>query len=238
MNRENKIQHSQIPVWAPKIHQAKLKRLYISDALGIIDEELLNEVGWALWSRCDSILVVTKSHYGRVVCPSCGTAIEHPDASLPPTRVDEIKEHITPWNEDDMLICGNCNWHVTWKAYHQTYRGKQLFGGNAVAYFAAYHIAYPQATTPKDKMLLIDQLIHSFHTGLTELGRPVGANLINGSLKEVIFFLDGLTNGPESATGLGNSQQVWRRNLESISWAQQFISSSQERDVDSPDTSP
>lgn len=222
MNRENKIQPSQIPIWSPKVSQSKIKRLYISDAQGIIDEELLNEVGWELWSRCDSILSVTAAHYGRVHCPSCGAVIEHPAASGPPTHVDDIKKHTTPWNEEDQLLCENCNWHAVWKVYHQTYRGKQLFGGNAVAYFTAYHKVYPQAPTPKDKMLLIDQLIHSFHSGLTELGRPVGANLITGSLKEVIFFLNALTTGPMSATGLGNSQEVWRRNLASISWAQQF----------------
>lgn len=87
----------------------------------------------------------------------------------------------------------------------------------------AYHSSFPRAAAPENKMVLIDQLIHAFHTGLTEPGRPVGANLIAGSLKAVILFLDGLTDGPVSAAGIGNSHDAWRRNLECISWAGPFI---------------
>jgi hypothetical protein len=112
--------------------------------------------------------------------------------------------------------------------FHQTYRGKQLFGANAVEVFEAYHKAFPKASQPNEKMLLIDQLIHAFHTGLAELGRPVGANLIEGSLKEVILFLDRLTNGPASAAGIGNSRDAWRSQLEGVSWARPFLKSGED----------
>ena len=216
---------SGIPVWAPKVSKPKIQRLYTSDANGIINEELIDEVGWALWSRCDSILTVIAAHYGRVVCPTCGAVIQRKEGKVFP-----FGDHATPWNEEDVIQCGSCTWNLPWKMYHQTYRGKQLFGGNAVMFFETYHKAFPQTSEPNVKMLLIDQLIHAFHLGLTEteLGRPVGANLIEGALKEVIFFLDGLTNGPASAAGIEDSHDVWHRNLESISWARQILNNNED----------
>jgi predicted RNA-binding Zn-ribbon protein involved in translation (DUF1610 family) len=199
--------------WASKVSRGKIRRLYTIDAQGIIDDDLIDEVGWALWDRCDSILTVTAAHYGHVRCPSCGTLIERQQR----------------WSADERVICETCDWQMPWAAYHQTYRGKQLFGANAVDVFKQYHQAFPQAQTAKAKMLLIDQLIHAFHVGLTEIGRPVAANLIEGSLVEVIRFLDALTNGGASASGIGDSREMWRQTLAAASWFQPFT----ERDADS-----
>lgn len=210
---------SSIPQWAPRVAKEKIQRLYTSDANGLVDEDLIDEVGWALWSRCDSILSVTQAHYGRVPCPGCGAIIEHASLSA---ALNEPR--ISPWKDEDVLHCEACDWHLPWKTYHQAYRGKQLFGANAVDVFKAYHASFPRAVEPAHKMLLIDQLIHAFHTGLVEPGRPVGANLIAGSLKDVILFLDGLTNGQGSAAGIGNSHDTWRQMLESASWTGPFIS--------------
>ncbi len=213
---------SGIPKWAPKVARAKIQRLYTSDAEGILDQELIDEVGWALWSRCDSILTVTAAHYGRLACPACGTVIERAPADAD-SDAEALEERGMAWKEEDLLRCEICGWSLPWKAYHQTYRGKQLFGANAVEFFQAYHKAFPRAAEPNAKMVLIDQLIHAFHLGLTELGRPVGANLIEGSLKEVILFLDALTNGPASAAGIGDSRAAWRQKLESAVWARPFL---------------
>jgi hypothetical protein len=200
--------------WAAKVSQGKIKRLYTTDAQGIVDDELINEVGWALWERCDSILTVTAAHYGQVRCPACGTTIEREDR----------------WSADEHLLCGTCGWQMAWAAFHQTYRGKQLFGANAVDSFAAFHQAFPRAGTAQAKMLLIDQLIHAFHLSLTEIGRPVAANLIVGSLTEVIQFLDALTNAGTSAAGLGDSHTEWRQTLAAASWSQPFIPEAGETD--------
>jgi len=94
-----KIDH-RIPRWASKVPNAKIQRLYGSDANGILDEELVDEVGWALWSRYDSILQVTEAHYGRVICPACGAVISHYESN------DQLKEHTTPWHNEDILHCG------------------------------------------------------------------------------------------------------------------------------------
>lgn len=183
--------------WAAKVPQRKIRRLYETDAKGIADEEQIDEVGWALWDRCDSILKVTAAHYGRVRCPACDTLIEHGDR----------------WKSDDVINCPSCRWSLPWLTYHRTYRGKQLFGANAVQVFEVYHAAFLQAKTPQAKMVLIDQLIHAFHFGVKELGRPAGVNLIEGSMAEVIVFLDALTNNGTSATGLEDSREAWRRTL-------------------------
>jgi hypothetical protein len=199
--------------WAAKVPQWKIRRLYETDARGIIDDERIDEVGWALWERCDSILTVTAAHHGLVRCLACGNDIER--QQNPPA--------------DESIICGACGWQISWQTYHQSYRGKQLFGANAVDVFKAYHQAFPQAQGASARMLLIDQLIHAFHVALTEIGRPAAANLIEGSLAEVIQFLDTLTSSGASATGVGASQPAWRRTLASAPWAQQFIN----RDTDS-----
>jgi hypothetical protein len=54
--------------WNPKVPQAKIRRLYETDARGIVDEELINEVGIALYARCQSILLLRGA---RVQCPHC-----------------------------------------------------------------------------------------------------------------------------------------------------------------------
>lgn len=195
------------PHWAPKVSQAKIHLLYERDAQGIIDLDLIDEVGWALWERCDSILIVTAAHNGHVLCPICGTVIERQN----------------PWSTDETVECAKCGWHILWATYHQSYRHKQLFGANAVSIFESYHKVFPRARTAKEKMVLIDQLIHAFHIGLKEIGRPVAANLIEGSLTDVIYFLDKLTSGDASVTGIGNSRTAWKQTLATADWSQVFI---------------
>lgn len=195
--------------WASKVPPRKIRRLYETDATGIIDDELIDDVGWALWERCDSILTVTEAHYGQVRCPSCENVIERRNRG----------------SDDEIVKCEKCGWQIKWENYHHTYRHKQLFGANAVDVFKAYHSAFPRGRSAKEKMLLIDRLIHEFHVGLKGLGRPVAANLIEGSLTEVIRFLDELTYRGESAAGVGDSREAWRRRLASAPWSKPFIGS-------------
>jgi hypothetical protein len=195
--------HHALIQWAAKVPQWQIRRLYETFAQGILDEAMMMSVGFALWERCDSILTVTAAHYGRVRCPSCGATIERHQ----------------PLSEDEVLTCLSCAWSITWALYHQSYRGKQLFGANAIAVFERYHQAFPQAQTANAKMLLIDRLIHAFHVDLKQdIGRPVAANLIQGSLAEVIEFLDRLTNEGTSAADSESPHAAWRRTLAATSW--------------------
>jgi hypothetical protein len=45
--------------WANRVSQIKIWQLYQSDARGILDEELIDEVGIALYARAQSILLLT-----------------------------------------------------------------------------------------------------------------------------------------------------------------------------------
>jgi hypothetical protein len=44
--------------WSPRVPQWKIQRLYESDAQGLLDEELLDDVGITLWLRCRDILTI------------------------------------------------------------------------------------------------------------------------------------------------------------------------------------
>jgi hypothetical protein len=188
-------------IWARKVSQEKIRRLYEMDARGIVDEEFIDEVGCSLYARCESIVTVTHAHYGRVKCPSCHDMV--------------IRQRMgDPY---EVLECRECGWQIVWNEYHGTYRGKQLFGANALEIFEDYIRKYPKAKSSREKMLLIDKLIHEFHTGLREYGRPVAANLIEGSLKEVIRFLDSLSYGE----GYREAQCCWRQKLRSLSWVKE-----------------
>ncbi len=151
-------------------------RLYANDANGIHDEDWVDEVGCALYARCESIAQVSRIVSEHVlVCPWCQADIAIQDMAF---------------------ACG-CGFAATWKEVQQTYQGKQLFGTNAMPVFAAYLRDYPTCRDYRDKMQCIDALINAFHQtaqrdGYT-LGRPVGCNLIEGKMRDVIAFLDNLS---------------------------------------------
>src|SRR5512139_538669 len=64
-----------LPTWAPRVKPYRIRQLYESDALGLADPTLLDDVGWALYSRCASFLQANTARQGRVICPSCGCTI-------------------------------------------------------------------------------------------------------------------------------------------------------------------
>lgn len=62
-------------------------------------------------------------------------------------------------------------------------------------------------------MLLIDRLIHVWYWQTTHdhlLGRPAGVNLIEGSRRQVLTFLDSLRYGPGSTAGTHETHEAWR----------------------------
>lgn len=44
-----------LPQWAPRVPQALIRRFSASDARGFYDDVLIDEVGYALLSRCQSV---------------------------------------------------------------------------------------------------------------------------------------------------------------------------------------
>jgi hypothetical protein len=193
-----------VPRWAPRVKQHKIRRLYESDARGLCDDELIEEVGYSLLARCQSFLEATEATNGRAPCPVCGNVIPH------------------AWNKEELLQCTGCGWQLTWGEYFETIQRKQLSGAEPVReLFRDFVGRFPLAQRPQDKMLLIDQLIHGYHWSL-KYGptRPVAVNLITGRLGEVIAFLDSLSYGEGSTPGIEENRVEWLANSQYVrSWS-------------------
>jgi ribosomal protein L37AE/L43A len=186
-----------LPEWAPRVRQSLIRRLYETDALGIYDNELLDEVGWGLAARCDSFITAVEAARGRVKCPACGQTVMH---------------HA---GKDEVLHCAACGWEMPWQVYFKTFQHKQLSGAEAVlALFQEFVTQFPVASESRQKMLLIDRLIHGFHYYM-EFGptRAVGVNLIGGNYHEVVDFLDRLTYGEGSTPGTRQARLEWRETI-------------------------
>ena len=194
--------------WAPRVSRAKILRLYGNDAAGIVDEELIDEVAYAFYSRCQSISEVTEAESGRIHCPVCG-------AVFPRTGGD-----------DEAVCCPFCGWRTTWKAFLKSYQGKQLSGGGAIAAFREYVRKMDRAETAKEKMLLIDWILHEAHKstlagGETAYWRPAAVNLIEGSMTRVTALLEQLANQPGYSPALQAAQDHWKEQVLPRLWAKQ-----------------
>ena len=178
------LQHSK-SVGRPRVKRSLIRRLYETDAQGIYDDELLDVVGWGLRARCESFIQAMDAVNGRAPCRACGQIIEH---------------HAAP---DEILRCSACGWETTWAAYHKTIQHKQLSGAEPVlALFREFVERFPAARDPREKMLLVDHLIHGFHwNGRFGPTRGVCVNLIEGTYRQVLDFLDRLTYGEQGTPG-------------------------------------
>lgn len=187
--------------WARRVEQHKIRALYASDARGIVDEELIDDVGYAMYARCQSIRTVTEAHAGRAMCHSCRAVIQH------------------HWVRDEPLVCESCGWITTWEMYLKSYQGKQLFGGTGYGNFLEFLERWPLARTPRDKLLAIDWMIHACHGSLeTGVGRPAATNLIEGTATQLVSFLDELAYGEQSTPGMRANREEWKRKAGQSTW--------------------
>lgn len=187
--------------WAPKVRREQVWRLYQQDARGGADDALLEEVAFALYQRCESILMVTDNN--RVPCPSCHTIIVAPGAR---------------WSRATPIICPECGWNATYGQLRDSWRHRDLHGGNAMYAFRAYVEGYTRHTSPRDRMLAVDRLINAFHWSIRQNRAfgPAARNLIEGSSEEVAAFLDRLTYGDVSMPPLPDPDQPWRASSEQV----------------------
>jgi len=189
--------------WPPRVPRLKLRRLYELDAQGLLDTELLDDVGLTLYLRCQAILQVEDAKQGRVLCPQCEAIIVRPDRRP----------------EEEMLRCGGCGWEMGWQEYAKSFRRKQLSVGGAQRVFERYVQQYPQAQSSRDRMLLVDQLIHAFHVHVfawaqgEQPTRPVCPNLVEGTLHELLPFLDSLAYGEGGPPERRETYAAWRQGL-------------------------
>jgi hypothetical protein len=200
------------PQWHPRVKQHLIRQLYENDAQGVVDEALIEQVGIGLLLRCRSILTVTQAHEGRATCPRCEGVIPH------------------QWKKDETMTCPQCGWQTTWGAYFKTYQDKQLVGGGAMFAFHSFVEHYPQADTPRERMLLIDRLLHAFHHELTQQNsRPAACNLIGGKLDQVIAFLDTLTYGEHSMPEARAEYGAWNDKAHTTDWIRTILHASRQR---------
>jgi hypothetical protein len=189
------------PTWAPRVTQQEIRRLYETDAKGIYDQELIDEVGYGLLARCQSFMDAVDAVHGRARCPRCGAVVMHTSG------------------KEEMLRCP-CGWELTWGDYFSTIQHKQLSGAEPVLdQFRSFVQAFPLARTPQAKMGLIDRLIHGFHWyyKTNRPTRPVAVNLIEGRLSEVVAFLDTLSRGDRSTAGVAENYAHWDEGIETNS---------------------
>lgn len=160
--------------WAPRLQPRLLERLYEADARGFEDLELCDEVGFALHARCETFELVRSS---RVRCPRCQTVFE-----------------VAREGASSCTAAG-CGFRTSFDAYWRSVQNHYAFPGRAGDAFESFYRQYPAARSYRQKIVLIDQLIHSFHVD-EKRGAPVksvASKLLEGNKKDVVRFLDQLS---------------------------------------------
>jgi hypothetical protein len=174
LKRDGAVQIEQKIHWAPRLRPQLLKRLYDSDAEGFQDLELCDEVGMILYMRCRTFALV---HRNEVECPACHTVF-----AVSPQGQSHCPQQ-------------DCDWYTTRPLYAASVQNHYAFPGRAMDAFLSFYERYPKARTYRDKILLIDQLVHSFHvdekTGIAT--KSVASKLFEGNKKAVVRFLDELS---------------------------------------------
>jgi ribosomal protein L37AE/L43A len=169
---------------------AKLIRLYEVNAGGLLDDQLVDDVGWRLWDRLSDVVRVTE---GRVRCPACTT---------------EFPVRAAGRSADEVVPCPRCNWSVTPAAWHASWRHRGLHG--ACPEFARFVAAWPAAGSIRDRMLLIDAVVHALHAASRSdmPGNFAARNILEGSRPKIVALLDELAEGPGSHIADG-ARQRW-----------------------------
>ena len=164
--------------WAPKVPQAPIARLYESDAAGIRDDELLDLVGYALWARASDVALLARS---GVRCPVDGTEFSLGDGAW----------HRLPANTS--ASCPACGWQTDLETWHNSWRKTDLHG--MAPFVGAYVEEWPTARSYRDRMLLVDRLLHEIHSTGGNLARAL---IEGGKRNSPHAFLDRLAYGSDS----------------------------------------
>jgi hypothetical protein len=177
--------------WAPMLASAKLARLYEANASGVLDGELLDDVGWRLWERLSDVMRVTS---GSVSCPSCKTEFQ----VRAPDRLP-----------DDVVGCPGCGWETTPRLWHSSWEHRSL-NGNCPE-FERFVTRWPNATSVRERMLLVDAVVHALHVSSRDdlPGNFAARNLLEGSRPKVVALLDELAHGPGSHVA-ERARQRWQ----------------------------
>jgi len=169
--------------WSPKVSRQKLLRLYKSDAKGLQDEDLVDDVGFTLYARCLQGREEGKiKDSGKLKCHNCGEIIQAKGKGL-------------------LLEC-SCGYQYLYRDYRRSFRTNNMPFGAAQEIFSAFVNDWERAKGYAKKMRLIDNLIHEFHMNLNSgvKGRFVGVNLIEGTKKQIADLIISLAYGDTAKT--------------------------------------
>lgn len=167
--------------WCKKTSRHDLYRLYVGESKGMLDENLLDDVGLSFYVRCQQAKEARECMAnGEIVCHHCNAVLKAGRVS--PTGTVLIKPA-----GDSLLINCNCGHSYTYREYRRSFCAANMPAGRATPVFEHFREKWPTCKSTKDKMLLIDWLIHQCHTDLMSdlKGRSVCVNLIEGSKKQI-----------------------------------------------------
>lgn len=148
--------------WAPALPPNKLRRLYGSSASGMLDHDLLEDVGIQLYVRCQQgIEEFALIRSGKLKCHHCGSVLP---------------------KSEGLMVCG-CGFQYTFSEYSGSFNSHHMPGGNAAHIFSEFVEKWPYARTDSAKMNLIDWLVHQCHISMFSglRLRSVLKNLIDAS---------------------------------------------------------
>ena len=100
--------------WAPRVKAAQIRKLYRSMRQGVCDEDILLDVGWALYARCqDIVTAVTALQLGTVPCPSCNKSVQRQGIPLPTSQqqADLFRVH----HRAGWFPCEHCQQRLLWQ---------------------------------------------------------------------------------------------------------------------------
>ena len=134
---------------------------------------------------------------GELQCPDCRTVFRFdPEGNKPESKGR----------------CPNCPWYATNEEYTNSRRHKDLNATNAMPSVEHFIRIYPGCKTTGQILIAVDQLIHAFHWDAKQ-GVPnlsFANNLIEGSLEQVIAFLDTLSSVDT------NLKTEWRQTIDQM----------------------
>jgi len=160
----------------------------------MLDEVLLDEVTIGIYLRLQSVTIATQAAYGRVECPQCA----------------EVVRRMNEWNKGEVIRCA-CGWQTTWQVYFDHYHQQHLIWGGCFPAVRDYMDGFLVAETPRDKIMLVDRLIHYLHWEMVQdPGRPAATMVIEGKEKEVVALIESLAYGNDGMDELRQTQQDWQ----------------------------
>ena len=187
-----------VPTWAPRVSRAQIGKFYRVSGRGIIDEEIIDDLGISLYARCESILLVMEAmRERRVTCPNCEATVHRNCDS----------------NRNETLACAECDWKCEWQDYRSTFDEKFLNAGGMKQFCLEFVKKYRAARTYGEKIVLIDTLIHRCHGELTGGKQPGAYAFIEGEPHDTAAFLDRLNYGDQVPEEIRIRRKKWRERV-------------------------